>query len=141
MKKKLISMLVASSLLLVGLTSAAIAAPVTSENVPNTTTAKIRLEQSTKSTIANEIQIYAKLTTSWNAVYFDFYGEPHNDFTATWQKKNDKGVYVTEQTWELRFNDKGWYPGSWGQGAGTSWKLILKDLDNGSTATYTYTIG
>lgn len=55
--------------------------------------------------VVKTISIYAKLTTSHNAVYYDFYGEPNNDFTAEWLKLVN-GNYVSQQTWILGTRSK-----------------------------------
>lgn len=140
MKKKMaVSMALASALMAISITASA-APQATSEKVPGASAQSVVEVSSVDAKVAKTISIYAKITTSHNAVYYDFYGEPNNDFSAEWLKLIN-GKYVSQQTWHDRLNKDGWYPGSWGQGAGTSWKLILTDKDNGSSATYTYTIG
>ncbi|MGG4132487.1 hypothetical protein ABEW19_29980 [Paenibacillus illinoisensis] len=126
-------------ILILLISSTANAAP-TATNVPNATADSVQLVDKTKSKIPDTDNISSVIETSWSSIYYDFYGEPGHNFTVTWQKIVN-GKYVTQQVWENNFDDKGQRPGSWAQGANTSWKVLLEDSDNGSSVTYTYTIG
>lgn len=129
-----------SIVILVMLISSTANAAPTATKVTNATAESVQLVKKTKSKIADTDNISSVIETSWSSVYYDFYGEPGHNFTVTWQKLVN-GKYVTQQVWENQFNEKGHRPGSWAQGAKTSWKIILVDSDNGSSETYTYTIG
>lgn len=112
----------------------------TATKVANATADSVQLVDTTKGKIADTENISSVIETSWSSVYYDFYGEPGHNYKVTWQKLVN-GKYVTQQVWEDQFDEKGQRPGSWAQGSKTSWKVILEDSGNGSTATYTYTIG
>ncbi|MEW4426026.1 hypothetical protein AB1I68_00865 [Paenibacillus pabuli] len=130
----------ASIVILILLISSTANAEPTATKVLNATAHSVQLVDKTKSKIPVTDNISSVIETSWSSVYYDFYGEPGHNFTVTWQKLVN-GKYVTQQVWEDNFDEKGQRPGSWAQGANTSWKVLLEDSDNGSAATYTYTIG
>lgn len=138
MKKSIVGLV--SAVFLLASVSAAAAAPApSSDKVQGATSSSVKLLDAIKVSATGEISISAKIKTDYSAVFYDFYGEPNNDFSATWQKLIN-GRYVTQSVWNFRFANDGWYPGSWSQDHGSKWKLILRDKDNGSTATYTYTV-